>query len=332
MTRLRVISAGPGLTFQDLGRPGHQASGLSRGGAADRRALYEAAALLSNPGIGASLEMAGFGGKFHLENGPLVVALTGAPMRTTAGGRSLAWNATHRIETGETLEIGAATSGTYGYLSVAGKFDAPLFMGARSANLNAGIGHRIETGDALEIKVSSGESGMGIDVPNRFGGGEIRVLLSPQMDLFPPDMVHRFASAEFARTPRGNRMGVEVSSGETYSAEGGLSVVSEMVVPGDIQMTGDGAPFILGPECQTSGGYPRIATVIPSDLDTAMQAAPGAKLSFRFVDRDEALTAYKADQTEMRNLRASPKIRDPHDIPDLLSYQLVDGVYKAEKP
>lgn len=58
MTALRVLSAGPGVTVQDLGRPGWLASGLSRGGAADRLALLEGAALL---GQGADLAALGDG-------------------------------------------------------------------------------------------------------------------------------------------------------------------------------------------------------------------------------------------------------------------------------
>ena len=47
MTRALIVHrAGPGATVQDLGRPGYLAYGLSRGGAADRMALAEGAALL----------------------------------------------------------------------------------------------------------------------------------------------------------------------------------------------------------------------------------------------------------------------------------------------
>ncbi|MEZ5771832.1 MAG: carboxyltransferase domain-containing protein [Defluviimonas denitrificans] len=47
MTRALLIHrAGPAMTVQDLGRPGYLARGLSRGGAADRLALRQGAALL----------------------------------------------------------------------------------------------------------------------------------------------------------------------------------------------------------------------------------------------------------------------------------------------
>ncbi len=103
-------------------------------------------------------------------------------------------------------------------------------------------------------------------------------------------------------------------------------MVSETIVPGDIQMTGAGTPFVLGPECQTTGGYPRLATVIPSDLPKVLQAAPGAPIRFEFVTREQALAAWRQEVADRQALSPRPLIRDPHDISDLLSYQLIDGV------
>jgi Allophanate hydrolase subunit 2 len=85
MPVLTVHSAGPGVTVQDLGRTGWTAQGLSRGGAADRLALLEAAALLDQDTGLAVLEMAGFGGVFSTDR-PLRIALTGALMQADIDG------------------------------------------------------------------------------------------------------------------------------------------------------------------------------------------------------------------------------------------------------
>ena len=107
---LHVRQAGPGVTVQDLGRPGYLAAGLSRGGAVDRLALHEGAALLGqDPGC-AALEMAATGGRFEA-GAPLRVALTGARMRARIDGAAVAWNASHRLEAGAVLEIGPAEAG-----------------------------------------------------------------------------------------------------------------------------------------------------------------------------------------------------------------------------
>ena len=85
-------------------------------------------------------------------------------------------------------------------------------------------------------------------------------------------------------------------------------------------MTGDGVPYILGPECQTTGGYPRIGTVIAADLPRALQAGPGAILRFSFVTTEEARAAASPRP------RAVPLVRHPRDVPDLLGMQLIGGV------
>jgi allophanate hydrolase len=130
-------------------------------------------------------------------------------------------------------------------------------------------------------------------------------------------------------------MGVRLAhEGEGFFSTGGLTVLSEIVVPGDIQVTGDGAPYILGAESQTTGGYPRIATVIPCDLPRAMQAGPGAPIRLRLLDRDAALAAERAEARALRDLpkRVRPLLRDPREMSDLLSFQLISGVTAGEDP
>ena len=79
-------------------------------------------------------------------------------------------------------------------------------------------------------------------------------------------------------------------------------------------------------------GLGGIATVIAADLSRVAQAAPGTALRFRFVELEEALKARAAAARHRKALPdgVTPRIRDPHDIPDLLSYQLVGGVVSAK--
>ena len=324
---LVVVVSGPGLTLQDRGRRGYLAQGLSVGGAADPRALVEGSALLGQTGDLAVVEMAGLGGTFALEGGPNTFALTGARMRATLDNARLRWNTSYPLAPGQILKIGPAVAGAFGYLTLAGGIATDPFMGSRSTHLAAGIGGALATGARLPLGDGIAPAGLTLDVADRFSGGEVRVLEGPQSALFSVETRDRFAATTFIRDPRGNRMGVQLAQdGGAFQAQGGLSIISEVIVPGDIQMTGAGTPFVLGPECQTTGGYPRIATVIPSDLPKIMQAAPGAKLRFRFVTRDAALAAWRAEMAERSALAPYPLVRDPHDIGDLLAYQLIGGV------
>ncbi len=327
---LIVREAGPQMTVQDLGRPGYLSVGLSRGGAADRLAVLEGAALLGQGSDLAVLEMAGFGGVFEA-TADTHIALTGAPMDARINETAVPWNVTLFLGKGDVLYLGAARRGVYGYLSVVGGFDTPITMGSRSVNLMARIGHRIGVKERLPI----GAASMAERIPlvltpdDRFSGGTVRIVPGGQTNLFSAEMRTRFESTVFARDPRGNRQGVRLSfDGAPFAADGARSVLSEIIVPGDVQMTGEGTPYVLLPECQTTGGYPRIGTVHPNDLPIIAQAPPGATLRFRFVDHEAARLSHTDEAAMLQTLRGavSPLVRDPRDMGDLLSYQLVSGV------
>ena len=327
---LRIHRAGPSLTVQDFGRIGFLEFGLSCGGAADPLALTEGAALLGQGLEHAALEMAGFGGEFEA-TGEMRIALTGAPMVARLDDAPLLWNASHRLQAGQRLSIGAPQAGMYGYLSIGGGIDFAPFLGSRSTHLAGGIGQTLRGGDSLTAGHDAAPDNFGnyLSPSDRFSGGNIRILPSAQTDLFSAGELDRFTATTFTRGARGNRQGVALEfDGCPFAAAEQLFLLSEIMVVGDIQMTGEGAPFILLPECQTTGGYPRIGTVVPDDLPRMAQAAPGTVLKFDFVTREVALKAHVNHAQNYRALmgKIAPLIRDPHDIRDLLSYQLISGV------
>lgn len=329
---MRILQAGPAMTLQDMGREGYLAYGLTRGGAADILALHEGAALLGQAADLAVIEMVGMGGSFEATC-DTVIALTGAVMSATIDGAPVVWNASHTLPAGAKLVIGGAQSGTYGYLHVAGGFDAPLVMGARSSHLKAGVGGLLKTGDDIPLgDPKNAQSGFVLEPILRFTGGEVRVVASVQSEQFSADTRARFETTRFTRDARGNRQGVRMEQdGEGFFAEGGLSIVSEVISEGDIQVTGDGAPYVLMCECQTTGGYPRIATVIPADVPRVAQAGVGAPISFQFVSLDEAREIEAKQRAEIRAIsgRVQPLVRHPVDIDDLISHQLISGAISA---
>ena len=108
--------------------------------------------------------------------------------------------------------------------------------------------------------------------------------------------------------------------------------MADLIVPGDIQMAGDGVPYILLAECQTIGGYPRIGSVIPADLPKIAQAAPGTPLQFGFLTIAEADATALSDQVLLSQLTKMCQtiVRDPNDIADLLGYQLISGATRGD--
>lgn len=330
ITRAVIVHrAGASVTVQDLGRPGNMVDGLSPGGAADRCAFVEGAVLLGQDLDCAALEMAGFGGEFEATS-DMRVALTGAPMQVRLDGQPLEFNASHTLAAGQRLTVGAATRGVYGYLHVGGGFATQPFLGSRAVHLASGIGAPISGGDQISVgeDAKPGNVGQKLSVNDRFSGGVVQVLPSIQTNLFSVATRERFEATVFFRTPRGNRQGVELKfDGDPFTSEGQLKILSESMIAGDIQMTGNGDPFVLLPECQTTGGYPRIGTILPDDLPIVAQAGVGVSLMFKFITHKQALAHHRSPKVLYANLGAKlhPLLRDPHDIQDLLGYQLISG-------
>lgn len=316
------------LTVQDMGRPRHLAEGLSRGGAMDRQALIEAAALLGSSGPLAAIEMAGAGGVFETDM-PTRIALTGAPMAATLNDTPLRWHATHLILPGQSLRIAGVQAGSYGYLTPAGGMATEEWLGSRAAHLSIGIFPALSPGDLPIGDDPEPDSAPQLIEPSRrFNGGTIRVIDGPQTGLFDEDILTAFYDCEFTRSNRGNRQGIRFDAPRDFTTQKAAGLASDPIGPGDLQMTGDGVPFALMAECQTIGGYPRIGTIIPADLPIAAQAAPGTKLRFQRITLDEAdrLWQHEAKQIQAAAGICRPLLRDPALMQDLLAYQLVSGV------
>ncbi len=111
--------------------------------------------------------------------------------------------------------------------------------------------------------------------------GPIRVIWGLHADLFDPETRQRFVTEAFAVSSRMDRMGVRlVDRAGVLAGQRVLSLVSDAIVPGDIQILGDGTPIVLMRDHQPTGGYPRIATVVSADLDRFAQLRPGTEVRF----------------------------------------------------
>lgn len=332
MATIMLHHTGPGVSLQDRGRAGYLAQGLSRGGAADLLALAEGAALLGQDDTCAVIEVAGSFVNLQVSE-PVRIALTGAPMRAQCDGAALAWNASHMLPAGAILDV-AGSVGGYSYVHIGGGIDADVILGARSAHLGAGVGRMLAQGDRLTIVADNGTRvGQTFTPLARLDGGTLRLVETPQTRLFPQAELARFQDTTFCKDARGNRMGQRlVTQGAGFGLDAGLNILSEIIVPGDVQITGDGAPFVLLAECQTTGGYPRIGTVLPCDLPRLVQAPSGTALNFTFVSLDQAVALERAEGARRAGLRRGIRAltRAPHDIADLLAYQLISGVTRGD--
>jgi allophanate hydrolase subunit 2 len=82
----------------------------------------------------------------------------------------------------------------------------------------------------------------------------------------------------------------------------GHNIVSDGTVNGSIQVPGNGAPIVLMPDRGTSGGYPKIATVITADFGRFAQIPAGRAFRFRAVGMAEAQTEARKFAELLRTL------------------------------
>lgn len=337
---LLVREAGLRACVQDLGRPGWQGQGVAEGGAVDPRALAEGAALLAQaPGL-AALELVGLGGRYEAYGEPLRVALTGAPFKATLDGRPVRWRTSFAMAPGQVLAIAGTEpgGGVYGYLHVGGGIDVPAVLGSRSTHLRAGFGgyrgRAVEAGDRLPAGADAGGAvGLTLDSPWDAHPKTVRVLWGVQAEEFATAERERFLATLFKVTGGRDRMGMRLEGdGAGFVTERSLTLISDAVVLGDVQIPGDGQPIVLLADRQPTGGYPRLATVIAADLAALAQLPTGASVRFQVVDEALAVAALRAYRTALAELpqRVRPVLRAIDDVGHLLATNLIDGVHLAE--
>lgn len=334
MSGLHIQTIAPSATVQDRGRVGYLRYGVTGGGAMDVHALAEGQALLGNGADAAALEFAEYGGRFHTE-APLWLATSGAKMVLRLNGVAVGWRQCLHMKTGDQLEIGAAVDGVYGYLHVPGGFQTEVVLGARATHLRAGFGHVPVAGEVLPVGAPTRECApLGLPRPDYFDHRALRVMWGPQSGYFSKDERARFLATRFEISKMRDRMGIQITpgSGPFHSAEG-LTIASDAINLGDIQITGDGTPAVLLADRGSSGGYPRIATLISADIPALAQIPTGGSFTLELVSRAAAVAALLKFRTALAALRAAcaPITRDPRDIADLLSYNLIDGVLRGDE-
>lgn len=329
---LEVLDTGPLSTVQDGGRTGLRGFGVSEAGPIDRTAFQMANLLVGNAPDAAAIEFAYLGGRFRADR-PLTLAVTGPGISVMIDGQPAQAQATLRLEPGQELRIGALTKGLWGYLAINGGTDTPPVLGSRATHLRFALGgfegRTLRAGDRLPL----GET---TEVADRIAtralpeitSAPIRVLLGPQEDYFAPKVVERFLTQEHRISSRIDRMAAMID-GEALPAAKGHDIVSDGTVPGSIQVPGSGQPLVLLAEGQTSGGYPKIATVIGADLTRLAQLGPGKPFRFEAVSSEEAEAALLAARQETRAiLEAIQEVQDFRPDPQkLMGENLISGVW-----
>jgi biotin-dependent carboxylase-like uncharacterized protein len=334
MTELVVEACGPMTSLQDRGRFGYQNAGVSPAGAMDGRALALANALVGNPRDEAGIEFMNLGGSFACVGGTLRVALAGHAA-LAIDGRPVPANTAALLRDGQIARIGHARGGAFSYLAAAGGFAVPAQLGSRSLHLRAKLGgldgRPLGPGDRLPVRDAA--SGPLLHHPAGLPAepGPFRVMLGPQDDYVSHEGLRVFLEEEFTVSALADRMGYQLS-GPAIGHSKGFNIVSDGIVTGHIQVPGSGLPIVLMRDRQTTGGYPKIATLIGADLDRFAQSQPGATIRFCAVGRPEAVAAARRLKEWLDALPSGlvPVGAEP-TTERLLALNLIDGMVDAHE-
>jgi biotin-dependent carboxylase-like uncharacterized protein len=330
---IRILSAGPGTTLQDAGRHGYLRYGVTAAGPMDPLAHATANLAVGNPAGATALEVSPGGIEVTAESASLGVAVAGGEFDVSLDGRPLPSAVVLDLDEGAVLKIRAGRSGSWCYLAVAGRFVVPKVLGSHATHTRTGFGgvngRAVVAGDRLRIEQSgSWKPSPGamvapwLDQP----ANTVRVVLGPQHDYFADDQIAAFLAGPWSVSAKRDRMAYFLDGPRLTHARG-YNIVSDGIAMGAIQVPGDGRPIVLMADRQSTGGYPKIATVIGPDLGRLAQARPGTAFRFEAVSIGEAVAARREEAAWLsRGIVVEPLVRTHLSSEFLLGLNLIDGV------
>lgn len=330
---LRVNFAGPLVSIQDGGRFGHMRYGVPASGPMDRAAFAIANRALGRPEDATGIEISLGGVSLECLSGSVSFAVAGGGFAVDhAGAKCGSWTV-RTLEAGDKLTIRAGAWGSWTYLAFAGALRARKWLGHAATHAMAGFGGgALVSGQELEIE----DAGVTDDRLGDIACPEFaqaattaRVVVGPQEHCFEPASLEAFLNTPYRLTDLYDRMGVRME-GPTLALVEALSIPSEPILRGSVQVSGEGFPTVLLADHQTTGGYPKIATVLGVDVDRMAQLRAGDAVRFKAVTPEQAIAATREDAeareayfTELARPRGSLAQR-------LMRENLIDGVVSAQ--
>ena len=289
--RFTVTFAGPLVTLQDIGRRGHMRYGVAASGPMDPLAFEAAHMALGNKGQHSAIEVSLGGVILRCTAGAITVAITGGDFTVEHAGRTVRSWTVMTVQKGDRLAIRAGSAGSWAYLAFAGELMAPTWLGSAATHSPSGFGGgALCAGKQLHLREAALRDDRLGDIapPEAAATGPLRCVIGPQDHHFTPEAIDRFLAAPFTVSQAYDRMGMRLE-GPRLALNDALSIPSEPIVRGSVQVSGDGVPTVLMADHQTTGGYPKIATVISPDLPKLAQHRAGDSVRFSAISSDEAI-------------------------------------------
>lgn len=324
-----VSHAGPHVTVQDKGRPQLMRFGVPASGPMDRGGFAIANAALGNTAGSPAIEISMGGLTLECVEGSVTIAVVGGGFQVAIDQVSLGSWMVATVRAGSRLTIKPGPWGSWTYLAFAGQLRAIPWLGSVSTHGPSGRGGgRLVMGQRLVVQEAEVREQRLGEIPCPVSArprNSLNVVLGPQQRFFASESIDAFLSQPFALTDAYDRMGVRLS-GPSLCPTAALDMPSEAIVRGSIQVAGDGSPTVLLADHQTTGGYPKIATVISCHLDGFVQLRSRDQVSFKSVTPAAAIQTVRRRYHEQERFLAGVQAGPKSLTQKLLSVNLIDGV------
>jgi biotin-dependent carboxylase-like uncharacterized protein len=305
-----VTEVGPLVTIQDGGRRGLMRFGVPESGPMDRGSFALANLALGNGAAAPAIEISMGGLTLECIEGEVTFAVAGGGFQVALDETSFgSWNVA-TIRAGARLAVKPGPWGSWTYLAFAGALASKQWFNSAATHGPTGLGGgRLVRGDRIVVEEAALRGTGAIPCPvSARPRHAVRVVLGPQDRFFPQAAIDALLSNVFKLTDSYDRMGVRLS-GPSLRPDATLDMPSEAIVRGSIQVSGDGAATVLLADHQTTGGYPKIATIVSDDLDGFVQLRSRSQVEFKAVTPAAAIESARTRHVVYEQMLESLKGR-----------------------
>lgn len=303
-------------TLQDAGRHGFRNIGIGAGGAMDVFAMNVSNFLVGNDETAAVIEMNFPAPEIQfLQNA--MISLTGADLSATIDDATvLLWRPLF-VKKDSVLKFKKPVSGSKTYMAVQGGWQAEKWLGSYSTHLQAVaggyLGRALQKNDVVLFKESNSSLPVYKVLNWHISQNELNKIYQPshtircikgvEWNLLDKKAQQNFEKNDFGITDQSDRMGYRLKAA-SLSLQQPTEIISSAVDAGTVQLLPDGNLIVLMADHQTTGGYPRIASVIKADIPKLSQQNPGQKIKFTVMTIKEAEDALISMMRTLREIKA----------------------------
>lgn len=312
MSGLLTISQPGNSVVTDLGRFRGPRYGLPVNGALDQFSARAANILAGNEDNDPLIEITALDFRLRTDT-DILVAVTGAPVTLTVGGRTCPQWEPVSVRAGETLAVRGMTGGLRAYLAIHGSVGAPVLLGSCAPDTVVGFGLKLAEGTQLEVRRSVAPIRqpyydlplfrLGLDRPAFGTELVVDVTDGPDIEEFG-DSAGLLFSSSYTVSGRSNHIGLRLG-GELPERQSSAELLSRGVPVGAVEVPSRDELLVLHRGRGVTAGYPVLAVVTSMSLDVLAQARPGHTVTFRRTTVAEAAGALRSATRQLENLRAA---------------------------